>query len=213
MKNDSVKLLVMAGSLRKDSLNLQLARLAVKIIEKHGGGTDLVSMQDFDSPSFNQDIEIDNVKLPGVDAFNNKLLENDGFVICSPEYNASMPGLLKNLIDWTSRLRPQPFNGRHALLMSASPSMAGGNRGLWSLRIPLENLGARVYPDMFSLAIAHKAFTSDGEIADENLSQRFEENLISFMSLVEATKHYPCIKKDWVEFLGEPTHVSLGRVQ
>ena len=48
--------------------------------------------------------------------------------------------MLKNLIDWTSRLRPQPFNGKQGFLLSASPSMAGGNRGLWSLRIPLEHL-------------------------------------------------------------------------
>ena len=53
---------------------------------------------------------------------------------------------------------PQPFNERHGLLLSASPSMVGGNRGLWALRVPLEHLGARIYPDMFSLAQAHKAF-------------------------------------------------------
>ena len=54
-----------------------------------------------------------------------------------------------------SRFRPQPFNERHGLLVSASPSMVGGNRGLWALRIPFEHLGARLYLDMFSLAQAH----------------------------------------------------------
>jgi chromate reductase, NAD(P)H dehydrogenase (quinone) len=77
-------------------------------------------------------------------------LVNDAFGIASPEYNASMPGLLKNAIGWVSRFRPQPFNEHHVLLISASPSMVGENRSLWSLRIPLEHLGARVYPDMFS---------------------------------------------------------------
>ena len=52
-------------------------------------------------------------------------------------YNGSMPGMFKNLIDWTSRFRPQPFDGKHGLLLSASPSMGGGNRGLWVLRMPL----------------------------------------------------------------------------
>ncbi len=79
-----------------------------------------------------------------------------------------MPGMLKNLIDWTSRFRPQPFDGKHGLLMSASPSMGGGNRGLWALRMPLEHLGARIYPDMFSLAQAHKALV-EGDIADAAL--------------------------------------------
>jgi len=73
-----------------------------------------------------------------------------------------MPGVLKNLIDWVSRLMPQPFNGKQALLLSASPSMVGGNRGLWSLRVPLEHLGMRVYPDMFSLAQPTRPSTATG---------------------------------------------------
>lgn len=78
-----------------------------------------------------------------------------------------MPGLIKNVIDWISRFRPQPFNEQHALLLSDSPSMGGGNKSLWSLRMPLEHLGANVFPNIFSLAAAHKAFTPKGNIADE----------------------------------------------
>ena len=85
-----------------------------------------------------------------------------------------MPGVLKNLIDWVSRSRPQPFHERHGLLLSASPSMVGGNRGLWALRVPLEHLGARIFPDMFSLAQAHQAFDDDGRIADPQLQERFD---------------------------------------
>ena len=97
--------------------------------------------------------------------------------------------------------------------MSASPSMAGGNRALWSLRVPFEHLGARVFPDMFSLAMAHKAFTPEGNIADTTLAKRFEDNLVAFMSLTEAAKHYPCIKKAWVEFLGEKIDPITERVE
>ena len=114
-----------------------------------------------------------------------------------------MPGVLKNAIDWVSRFRPQPFNERHGLLLSASPSMVGGNRGLWALRVPFEHLGARLYPDMFSLAQAHQAFDGDGRIANEQLQERFDDNVANFMDLVEASKHYPCIKSAWVEYLGE----------
>jgi hypothetical protein len=56
-----------------------------------------------------------------------------------------------------SRYQPQPFDTKHALLMSASISMVGGNAGLWALRMPLEHLGAVVYPQMFSLAQAHES--------------------------------------------------------
>jgi NAD(P)H-dependent FMN reductase len=124
-----------------------------------------------------------------------------------------MPGLIKNTIDWVSRFRPQPFNERHALLMSASPSMAGGNRALWTLRMPLEHLGARVFPDMFSLAMAHKALTADGAIADATLAKRFEDNVVAFMQLAEAAKNYPCMKKAWVEFLGEKPDPVTERVE
>jgi chromate reductase len=134
-------------------------------------------------------------------------------VVAASEYNASMPGALKNAIDWVSRFAPQPFNERHGLLMSASPSMIGGNRGLWALRVPLEHLGARMYPDMFSLAQAHRAFTAEGRLADEQLQQRFDTNLINFLDQVEASTHYPCVKRAWVEYLGEHPEPALDRVE
>jgi len=134
-------------------------------------------------------------------------------VISSPEYNASMPGLLKNTIDWVSRFSPQPFNEKHGLLLSASPSMTGGNRGLWALRVPLEHLGARVYPDMYSLAQAHQAFDADGQIADAQLLDRFEQNIVAFMDLAEASKHYPRVKTQWVEYLGERPDPATDRVE
>src|SRR5262249_20442853 len=149
--------------------------------------------------------------LAGAQELRRRLVDCDAFLIAAPEYNASMPGMLKNLVDWTSRFRPQPFDGRHALLLSASPSLAGGNRGLWALRVPLEHLGARVFPDMFSLAGAHKAFAGD-EIADPALRARFEKTLQAFLSLAEAAKNYACIKRAWVEFLGEPPGAGEDRV-
>src|SRR5688500_11880260 len=209
----AIRLLIFSASLRTDSLNTLLVKLAKNIIEKNGGQVDFASIGEFDSPPYNQDEEKRNGLPPGADSLRSRLLENDAFIIASPEYNASMPGHLKNLIDWVSRFRPQPFNERHALLMSASPSMSGGNRGLWSLRIPLEHLGARVFPDMFSLATAHQAFTPEGQLSNSTLGERFESNVVAFMSLVEAAKHYPCIKKAWVEFLGEKPDPVTERVE
>jgi chromate reductase len=212
-KQEPTRFLVFSASLRKDSLNTRLAKLAAHAIEKNGGKADYATMSEFDCPSFNQDLEINNSHPKGAEEFRNRILANDAFIISSPEYNGSMPGLIKNAIDWVSRYRPQPFNEHHALLMSASPSMGGGNKALWALRMPLEHLGARVFPDMFSLASAHKAFTAEGNIADETLSKRFEANLVAFMDLVEAAKHYPCMKKAWVEFLGEKTDAVTERVE
>ena len=138
---------------------------------------------------------------------------SDAFIIASPEYNASMPGHLKNAIDWVSRIRPQPFNGRQGMLISASPSMAGGNRGLWSLRVPLEHLGARLYPDMFSLAQAHQAFDPAGRLSAPVLQERFDRTIECFLDLVEAAKHYRPLKKLWVEYLGEHPDAAIDRVE
>jgi hypothetical protein len=91
--------------------------------------------------------------------------------------------------------------------------MVGGNRGLWALRVPFEHLGARIFPDMFSFAQAHKGFTDEGRIADTQLQERFDATIIAFMDLVEAAKHYPCVKSKWVEFLGERPEPALDRVE
>lgn len=212
-KFEPLRFLVFSASLRKDSLNTRLVKLAKDVIEKNGGNVDFATMTEFDAPSFNQDLDGKGGTPDQAVEFRKRLLANDAFIISSPEYNGSMPGYLKNSIDWVSRFRPQPFNELNGLLMSASPSMGGGNRALWSLRMPFEHLGARIFPDMFSLAIAHKAFTPEGNIADATLAKRFEDNVVAFMNLVEATKHYPCVKKAWVEFLGEKTDPVTERAE
>jgi chromate reductase, NAD(P)H dehydrogenase (quinone) len=206
-----LKVLVFAASLRAGSLNRQLAALAARTATSSGAIVDLASMSDFDVPSYDGDVETESGIPAGARALEQRLRTNDAFIIAAPEYNGSMPGVLKNLIDWTSRFRPQPFDGRHGLLLSASPSMAGGNRGLWSLRVPFEHLGSRIYPDMFSLAMAHKALT-DGEIADATLRARFDKTVLAFLSLAEAAKNYPCMKRAWVEFLGETPGTPADRV-
>ena len=210
---EPVRFLVFSASLRAESLNSRLARLAARTIEQHGGTVDVASMESFDAPSYDQDVQDADGFPPGAAEFRRRIEATDAFVIASPEYNSSMPGLLKNAIDWVSRYRPQPFNARHGLLLSASPSMAGGNRGLWALRVPLEHLGARVFPDMFSLAHAHQALAADGGIINAQLSDRFEQTIVAFMDLVEAAKHYPCAKKAWFEFLGEQPDAATARME
>lgn len=210
---ESVRVLVFSASLKAESLNARLARLAASTIATNGGEVDLRPMTDFDTPSYNADVQDEVGFPPGADRLRECIQTNDAFVISSPEYNASMPGELKNSIDWVSRFSPQPFNEKHGLLLSASPSMVGGNRGLWALRVPFEHLGARIYPDMFSLAQAHRSFDPDGGIADAQLQERFDHNMVGFMDLVEASKHYPCVKTRWVEYLGERPDPVTDRVE
>ena len=123
-KQDPLRILLFSASLRNDSLNTRLAKLAAHVIEMKGAKVDYAKMSEFDCPSYNQDLEANSFHPAGAKA-SKRILANDAFIISSPEYNGSMPGHLKNSIDWVSRFRPQPFNERHVLLMSASPSMGG----------------------------------------------------------------------------------------
>lgn len=204
---------VFHASLRAESWNAKLAMLAEQVIRGFGATVDRAPMADFDCPSYNQDHELAEGIPDGAQELCRRLKTADAFVVASPEYNASMPGALKNVIDWTSRFRPQPFNGKQGFLMSASPSMVGGNRGLWALRVPFEHLGARMYPDMFSLAQSHEAFDAKGQLASAVLQKRFTDTLGCFLDLVEAARHYPGLKKQWVEFLGERPTTIIDRVE
>jgi NAD(P)H-dependent FMN reductase len=208
-----LRVLVFAASLRSGSFNDRLATLAAKTIEEYGATVDRATMQDFDTPSYDGDMQESQGFPPGAVAMRERVLGNDAFVICSPEYNFSMPGVLKNSIDWVSRYRPQPFKGKHGLLMSASASMGGGNRGLWALRVPLEHLGSTLHPDMFSLAQAHLAFDDGGRIGEPALQEWFEGTVAAFLDQVEAVVHYPCAKTAWVEFLGEHDDPATHRVE
>jgi NAD(P)H-dependent FMN reductase len=185
---ESLDVLLFAASMRADSFNRRLARIAEGLLSDSGARTHLVGFQDFDVPAYNGDVESSSGIPSGASLLKSKLDACDAFVVASPEYNGSVPGTLKNLIDWTSRFRPQPFAGHQALLMSASPSKYGGNRGLWALRVPLEVLGVRVFPGMFSLANASEAFDENG-IADSSLGERLESLIRDFLSLVRAVKN------------------------
>jgi NAD(P)H-dependent FMN reductase len=209
----AVRVLAFGASLRAGSLNSRLIELAVEQLNAAGTKVDHAEMREFDCPSYDGDAQERSGFPDGAARFRRRLDAADALVVSAPEYNFSMPGVLKNLIDWVSRYQPQPLKGKRALLLSASPSMGGGNRGLWALRVPLEHLGVHVYPDMFSLAQAHQAFAHDGRIADSQLQARFDRTLSDFIALTEAAVHYPCAKSAWIEFLGEHPDPVLDRSQ
>ncbi|MGM0558354.1 MAG: NADPH-dependent FMN reductase [Myxococcota bacterium] len=174
-----------AASLREGSRNRQLLDLATGKLEDLGVEVDAPHFSEFDVPLYNQDIQDESGIAGGALRLAEKLEASDGFIIVTPEYNHSMPGTLKNLIDWASRIRPeQPFRGKVGMLMSASPSMVGGSRGAYHLRQPFTALGVRMYPDMFSLARAHNAYDEEGKLADEALSDRLTSTLDDFVDFV-----------------------------
>ena len=159
----SMKILAFSASLRRGSLNGRLIALAVAAARRAGAEVDLADFHEFAMPSYDADVHAAGMP-SGAEAFARRVESAQGLLISSPEYNYSMPGHLKNAIDWISRRRPNPLRGRSALLLSASNSPAGGIRGFWQLRIPLEGNGVFVFPDMFWLSAAESAFTAGGSL-------------------------------------------------
>lgn len=176
--------MMLAASLRKESFNQKLIQIAAQIAKDKNVTVDLAQFSEFNLPMLNQD----DVDTKGVhenaEKFISRMFAADALVIASPEYNFSTPGTLKNLIDWVSRKKPMPWDGRKILLMSASPALAGGNRGLWATRVPLECCGAMVFPKMFSLPQAHEAFTPEGKFKDPKNNERVATNLDQFLKFL-----------------------------
>src|SRR6185369_9350602 len=136
-------------------------------------------------PLFDGDQQAAEGLAPGALALERRIRAAHAMVIANPEYNYSVAGPLKNAIDWVSRARPMPWRGRSIYLVSASPGAIGGIRGLWQARIPLEGCGALVFPDMFALANASRAFTADGGLSDRALADRLRQETIGFLRLAE----------------------------
>ena len=207
-----LKVLVFAASLRAESLNRKLAALAARIAEQNGATVDLASMRDFDVPSTTATSRASKGIPAGAEELRRRLLENDAFIVSSPEYNALDAGMFEEPDRLDLALPPAAVRrAARAPALARRPRWPAATGACGRCAVPLEHLGARIFPDMFSLAMAHKAF-ADGDIADPRLRARFEKNLQAFLSLAEAAKHYPCIKRAWVEFLGEPPGAGVDRV-
>ena len=169
-----VKILAFSGSARKDSYNQKLVKIAAAGAQKAGAEVNVISLADFDMPIFNQDLELAEGMPKQARAFKELLIEHDGFLISSPEYNSAFSPLLKNAIDWASRREGDEspllaYHGKIATIMSASPGTLGGLRGLVFLRMLLSNIGVNVLPNQEAVAQAAKVFHSDGNLIDEQL--------------------------------------------
>ncbi len=179
-----VRLLAFAASLRRDSRNRKLLALAVADARAAGAEVAVRDFHDFVCPNYDFDLQQRDGIAAAALAWNDALASVDGMLIASPEYNYSLPGTLKNAVDWLSRIKPMPLRDKWLLLLAASTSMVGGIRGLWQLRIPFEGVGTFVYPDMFALAQAQKAFTNEGQLADPLLTERLAKTVAGFVKVV-----------------------------
>lgn len=161
------RILVFAGSARQQSLNRQLARLGAEALRAAGAQPTLIDLGDYPLPIYHGDLEAADGVPPKAVELGRLLQQHDGLMIASPENNASVSSLLKNTIDWLSRLREfDPLAGKTAALLAASPGAFGGVRGLYHLRAILNTLNVEVLAQQFLLPRAHQAFDAAGELSD-----------------------------------------------
>ena len=181
-----MRLFAFAASRRRGSLNRKLLHLAVQAAERAGATVDHVDFREFDMPLYDGDDEAASGLPAGAQKLRERFLGADAFMISTPEYNHSIPGTLKNAIDWASRMQPFAWRGKPGLLMSASPSVVGGNRGAAAARVPLEVTGAILHPDMFALATADKAFDDTGALTDAKMAARLDKIVTVFVAFANA---------------------------
>lgn len=176
-----MSMLVLAASRREGSYNRKLAEFAATIAKKQGHTPDWIEYADIQPPLFNDPDLTKGITLPSdLQKFALQLAEAERVIIATPEYNWSIPGHLKNMIDWLSCLRPYPFFGKKILLIGASPSRRGGLLGLTHLQMILASMGAYIHPQFFSLVLAHQSFDENGELQDDVLNAELNHIVKNF---------------------------------
>jgi chromate reductase len=174
------KILAFAGSTRTGSFNKTLIKIASSAAEKEGAEVTLLDLRAFPLPLYDGDLEQEQGIPPLARQLKDYFIQNHGFLISAPEYNSSITGVLKNVIDWTSRPEPgEPslvcFTDKFAGLMSASPGALGGLRGLVTVRSVLNNIGTHVIPHQVAISKAHEAFNPDGSLKDSKQQASVEK--------------------------------------
>jgi NAD(P)H-dependent FMN reductase len=175
------KILVLAGSNRAGSHNARLAALAAKHLTLADAEVTRISLQDFPLPLYDGDDEARSGPPDPAVKLKRMLMRHGGVFIASPEYNASVSPLLKNAIDWVSRVREKAepplaaYRNRVFALGAASPGTLGGYRSLMALRQVLElGCGATVLPEQLAVCDAATAFDEDDELRDPRTAEAFK---------------------------------------
>jgi chromate reductase len=188
------KILVFAGSIRTGSMNARLAALAAKEFALAGADVTRISLLDFPMPIYDGDLENRSGPPEAAITLKRMMQTHQGIFIASPEYNASVTPLLKNTLDWVSRVREGKeaplavYKDRAFALGGASNGGYGAMRSLMALRQVLEQgCGALVIPDQIAVARAADAFDEIDNFRDEANAKRLKAVV---QSLIELAGHY-----------------------
>lgn len=173
------KILAFAGATRTGSYNKKVIRIAAEGARRAGAEVTLIDLRDFPMPLYDGDLE-EREGLPAkAKEFKKMMLSHDGLLISTPEYNSSLPGVLKNALDWASRSEAgekplSAYEAKVACLMSASPGGLGGLRSLTHLRQILSNIKVLVLPEQQAVVRAGEAFDTEDRFKDSKMQNTIE---------------------------------------
>lgn len=160
------RILAFSGSARRESLNKKFLGVAVSAVREAGGEVTLIDLNDYVLPLYHGDLEAAQGLPENAQKLIDLAVKHDALLIASPEYNKSLTPLLKNTLDWMTRADTDPFEGRVAAVVSASPGMLGATHSQQLARQLLLNLGCSVVPSLCVLPRAHEAFDEQGRLKD-----------------------------------------------
>ena len=169
------KILAFAGSLRENSYNKRVLKVAMEGARQAGADVTYLDLRDYPLPIYNADDQAENGFPENALRLQEILNAHDGLLIASPEYNGTIPGGMKNSIDWASRQNDkfktiEVFRGKIAAIITASPGSFGGIRCLSHLRGMLSIMQVNVLPSEIAVPFVGKMFEGDsGEITDEKM--------------------------------------------
>ena len=182
------KILMFAGSARIESVNNKLIIVIAEYAKQQGADVTVIDLVDYQLPIYDGDFEEENGQPESAKKLHKLVEEHDAMVIASPEYNGLPSPLLKNVIDWVSRVDVKVYAGKTAAIVSASPGGFGGLRGLTHLRVLLNNLNILVIPQQVSIGGAFGAFDDQGNLKDEK-QQTMLKSLVNELILVSKVKY------------------------
>ena len=165
------RILAFAGSVRDASFNQRLVRVGAQIARDAGAEVTLLDLREHELPIYNADLERKQGLPDNVGKLKTLFAAHHGMLIASPENNASVSALLKNMFDWVSRPSGGPadlvkLQGKVAAMTSATTGVMGGLRGMASLRVILQTLGVLTLAEQYGLSRADHAFADDGTLKD-----------------------------------------------
>lgn len=186
--SDTLKVVTLLGSLRKGSFNAMVARTLPKIAPAGMSIDALPSIGDI--PLYDADVQQEDGFPQTVEAIGELISSADGVVIVTPEYNYSVPGGLKNAIDWLSRLPNQPLAGKPVLIQTSSMGAIGGARCQYHLRQILVFLDAMVMnkPEFMGGVIQNKVDTQTGEVVNQSTIDHLTGQLTAFGDYIQRVK-------------------------